>query len=121
VVACLTAGHSEDRPSPIIGYAFDGFAIHGSIGCADAECTRLATYRSGWSTTGDPRTYAWDNHEFLADDDPLTLDRCNGHVEPGGDYHYHATADFPYILGCYSGYVDPSMERPHRGPPRRRE
>lgn len=22
---------------------------------------------------------------------------------PNGDYHYHATDTFPYILGCYAG------------------
>ena len=34
---------------------------------------------------------------------PAYLDECNGHVGPSGDYHYHTTATFPYILGCYRG------------------
>ena len=65
--------------------------------------------------TGDPTTYAWDNHACTKDTciNPSGefLDQCNGHVGPNGDYHYHATlpkdetdyTGFPYILGCYHG------------------
>ena len=45
----------------------------------------------------------WDNYEYQGGDEPTILDQCNGHVGPAGDYHYHATASFPYILGCYTG------------------
>jgi hypothetical protein len=31
------------------------------------------------------------------------LDECNGRFGPDGTYRYHATATFPYILGCYRG------------------
>jgi hypothetical protein len=39
---------------------------------------------------------------------PADLDSCNGHVAataefPGGVYHYHTTADVPYISGCFRG------------------
>lgn len=33
------------------------------------------------------------------------LDECNGRYI-NGQYRYHVTADFPYYLGCYKGYVD---------------
>jgi len=122
IVSCLTAGHDANEPSPVIAWSFDGFAVYGPNECVDEACTEIAELRSGWQRTGDPTNYAWDNHRFVAQDSAIVLDACNGHVGPRDDYHYHATADFPYILGCYSGYVDPSMLRPTRegGPERGR-
>jgi hypothetical protein len=32
-----------------------------------------------------------------------TLDSCNGHGDAARGFHYHATEDFPYVLGCYRG------------------
>jgi hypothetical protein len=57
-------------------YAFDGFAIYGS---ADQDGTV-----------------------------PTDLDACNGHVgptasRPRGEYHYHATSQFPNLPGCLKG------------------
>lgn len=49
------------------------------------------------------KTYAWDNNEYRAKSGSQFLDRCNGHYGPAGDYHYHATETFPYVLGCYRG------------------
>jgi len=122
IVSCLTAGHAAAEPSPVIAWSFDGFAIYGPNECVDGDCTAVQEVRSGWQRTGDPTTYAWDNHRYIGPEDGVTLDACNGHVGSQGDYHYHATAGFPYILGCYSGYVDPSTQRPTRegGPDRRR-
>jgi hypothetical protein len=39
---------------------------------------------------------------------PSDLDACNGHTTPtpefpNGIYHYHVTADSPYIAGCFHG------------------
>jgi hypothetical protein len=39
---------------------------------------------------------------------PSDLDVCHGHVSatpefPSGIYHYHVTADSPYIAGCFHG------------------
>jgi hypothetical protein len=31
------------------------------------------------------------------------LDGCNGHTDEARGYHYHATAAFPYFLGCFAG------------------
>lgn len=39
---------------------------------------------------------------------PTDLDKCNGHKDSKRGYHYHATAGFPYILGCYRGVPEPS-------------
>jgi hypothetical protein len=92
-----------DQPSPVLGFAADGFAIYGSFECVDAGCAAVREMLSSWERTGDPTTFAWQAHTFVAKVAPEYLDRCNGHVGPHGDYHYHATADFPYVLGCFSG------------------
>jgi hypothetical protein len=103
LVECLTADTPAGEPDPVIAYSFDGFPIYGPMGCLDADCTEVVEFVSGWVQTGDPSTYAWDNHEYQGGADPTILDQCNGHVGPLGDYHYHATASFPYVLGCYAG------------------
>ncbi|MFM2245158.1 MAG: hypothetical protein RL071_1232 [Pseudomonadota bacterium] len=106
LVACVLMGLdvSADAPDPIIGYALDGFPIYGPRGCLDADCATPVTFQSGWVQTGDPSTYAWDNHTYVGDSaDPTVLDACNGRIGPDGTYRYHATATFPYILGCYAG------------------
>lgn len=36
---------------------------------------------------------------------PTDLDRFNGHEAADGEYHYHMTKNFPYILGGYRGVV----------------
>lgn len=54
------------------------------------------------------------------------LDECHGHEHSvAGDtgkiatrYHYHATAEFPYLVGCYKGTV--VSRPPPRSDPRRR-
>ncbi|HCK67260.1 MAG TPA: hypothetical protein DHW49_13440 [Anaerolineae bacterium] len=70
-----TAGHSA-----LMGYAFDGFGIYG---------------------------YYDSNGEEVTNED---LDECHGHtevVEWDGQlvemYHYHATHEFPYTVGCFKG------------------
>lgn len=105
LVSCIVENAASDGADPIIGYALDGFPIYGPRGCVDAECGEVVEFQSGWVTTGDPTTYAWDNHEFLPGEGAEFLDECNGRVGPDGSYRYHATASFPYVLGCYSGVV----------------
>jgi len=68
-------GHSK-----LVGYAADGFGIYGPRGT---------------------------NGKDVTDAD---LDECHGHthtVKFSGKkqkiYHYHATAEYPYTLGCYKG------------------
>ena len=70
-----SGGHSN-----LIGYAFDGFGIYGHRG---------------------------EGGEVLTTAD---LDECHGHTHTidwdGQDvemYHYHATWEFPYVVGCYRG------------------
>jgi hypothetical protein len=70
-----STGHSA-----LVGYAFDGFGIYGYYGEDGAELTNA------------------------------DLDECHGHthaIEWDGQvvdmYHYHATHEFPYTVGCFKG------------------
>jgi hypothetical protein len=71
-------------------------------------------FESAWEQTGDPSTYAWENHEYVEKGGEQYLDQCNGRTQPDGSYGYHATATFPYILGCYVGSAEGAGED---GPP----
>jgi hypothetical protein len=113
----------DGEVSPIIGYGLDGFPIYGPYGCVDSDCAEVLKFESSWEVTGDPTTYAWDNHDCLAAscDEAAgnMLDRCNGRVGPDGTYRYHATDGFPYLLGCYSGSAAEAGDTgvPGRGEP----
>jgi hypothetical protein len=100
---CILNDATTEGPSPILGFALDGYPIYGPRACVDADCTEIIEMQSGWVQTGDPSTYAWDNHEYRAVDSPTVLDQCNGRTGPDGQYAYHATEGFPYVLGCYHG------------------
>jgi hypothetical protein len=97
----------DGEPSPVLGYALDGFPIYGPWGCVDLGCEEVVKFESSWEQIGDPATYAWDNHACTATScdaaEGASLDRCNGRVGPDGTYRYHATDGFPYVLGCYRG------------------
>ena len=103
VQRCLSEGVKDGDPSPVLGFSFDGFPIRGPWGCADAECTNVIRYRSSWEKVREPHQDAWDAYDYVEKDDPGFLDACNGHTGPDGDYHYHVTETWPYILGCYAG------------------
>ncbi|MBT6175931.1 MAG: YHYH protein [Deltaproteobacteria bacterium] len=90
-------------PSPIVGYAADGFPVYGRYGCLDEDCAEVVEFKSSWDMTGDPTTFAWDAYTFNQKNDEQYLDRCNGRIGPDGTYRYHETAGFPYILGCFTG------------------
>ena len=103
----MNADPPADEASPVIGWALDGFPIYGPQECNDAACSSVVTLQSGYDKIGDPKSHAWDAYEWGAHaNDPGYLDSCNGHTGPNGDYHYHVTATFPYILGCYHGTAD---------------
>jgi hypothetical protein len=74
-VGDVEVGHSD-----LMGYAFDGFGIYGLRG---------------------------EDGQLLANDD---LGDCHGHTHDvmwDGDmvdiFHYHATWEYPYTIGCYRG------------------
>ncbi len=99
---CLSEVKDGDR-SPVLGYAYDGYAIRGPWGCLDGECNDVVKFKSSWEKVGNPDIDSWDAFDYVAKDGPEYLDQCNGHTDYSGDYHYHATETWPYIIGCYSG------------------
>jgi len=99
--------------SPILAYALDGFPIYGRYECTTTACTTVVEMLSAWERIGDPRTNAWSAYQYVAKTDAVYLDRCNGHTGPGGDYHYHETAGFPYVIGCYAGTPAAQAQRGH--------
>ena len=49
----------------------------------------------GWSFDGVRIFGLADRYKHLPE-----LDQCNGH-QHDGEYHYHATVDYPFFMGCY--------------------
>lgn len=79
---CVKSPFTErgDDHSPIVGFAWDGYPIHGpyeSKGVFAKDLTGAAA-----------------------------LDALNGHSDPERGYHYHVSATFPYIIGGYRGTPD---------------
>ncbi len=83
--SCVKSPFADDgtRHSPILGFAFDGFPIHGPYEEAGVMARDLKGDRA--------------------------LDVCNGHSDTARGYHYHVTPGrFPYIIGGYAGIPEPS-------------
>ena len=105
------------KHSPVIGFAFDGFAIYGPFGY-DKDGI-LVEMKSSYQLRPNQNGYGgiddWEYVEGLGH-----LDECNGILSlvPESQepiYHYHSTqkngADqigFPYFLLCYKGIPDQS-------------
>ena len=87
----------------ILGYALDGFPIYTTLGCLDSKCKKTAMMKSGYLKTGDPKTNSWSAYTYKKSTSNTVLDSCNGRKQPDGTYGYHATTDFPYIIGCFTG------------------
>jgi len=80
IPACLTKGESKRRASGLVGYALDGYPIFG------------------------PRGHGG---KLLSNDE---LDACHGKTSKvfyegrwRRIYHYNATLEYPYTLGCFRG------------------
>ena len=95
--SCIDDTAGPDGTSTLVGYALDGFGIFGS-------------YEGGKRLT-------------TAD-----LDECHGRtseIDWDGQkrvmYHYVATADYPYTVGCLRGRFDRALIRQLMGPPPARD
>jgi len=80
IPSCLTKGESKHRASGLVGYALDGYPIYGPRGARG---------------------------KLLTNDD---VDACHGRVSKvflegrwQRIYHYNATLEYPYTLGCLHG------------------
>lgn len=69
----LDASTAGNTHSGIIGYIRDGFALYGYRGEGGVELSNA------------------------------DLDECHGHSHGTLGYHYHATIEYPYTIGCYRG------------------
>ncbi len=85
-----------------VGYQVGTIGCTSSASCSSGYCTDVLI--NGAPTTACvPKTCIWSNHAYSAKAGSSYLDPCNGHYGPNGDYHYHTTNTFPYVLGCYRG------------------
>lgn len=92
------------KPSPVLGWAADGYPVYGPRECKDANCTGVIVMQSSYVKIGDPKSNAAKAYQYQAHPgDNAWLDECNGHVGPKGDYHYHSTMTYPYIINCFHG------------------
>jgi hypothetical protein len=69
----LDAAPLTDGHSGLVGYIRDGFGIYGYKGVGGVELSNA------------------------------DLDECHGHSHAPIGYHYHATMEYPYTIGCYRG------------------
>lgn len=69
----LDAAPLADGHSGLIGYLRDGFGLYGYKGVGGLELSNA------------------------------DLDLCHGHEHGTLGYHYHATMEYPYTIGCYRG------------------
>ena len=94
--SCVKSPFADDgqRHSPVLGFAFDGFPVHGPYEQSGVMAKDVKGDRA--------------------------LDVCNGHTDPARGYHYHVTPGrFPYIIGGYAGVPEPGnshlLRRPATG------
>ena len=77
--------------SPVLGFAFDGFPVHGPYESRELMARDLTLENAGAVRP---------------------LDVCNGHVDEQRGYHYHVTPNrFPYVLGGYAGVPEVANNR----------
>jgi len=114
--------YPSTKVSPVIGFAADGYPIHGPYFEDDKGVIREA--KSGWkcckdrpaavdgcpSGTESDGKYIDDYYYDDADPD-VDLDECNG-MEVKGQYYYFVTSDYPYMVGCFMGKPDETFDHP---------
>lgn len=105
----------DNTVSGVIGYAADGFPIYGPY-FDDGGTIRRAQpsfrLKSGTRPTGPNDPGGPYDGQFRADYEYVEglgdLDECNG-MSIDGQYRYHVTEGFPYIISCFSGTPDQSF------------
>lgn len=75
----LDSAPLSDGHSGLVGYIRDGFGLYGYYGPGGTELTNA------------------------------DLDECHGHDHAPLGYHYHATLEYPYTIGCYRGVPEPAF------------
>jgi hypothetical protein len=105
------------EPSPVIGFAADGFPIFGSF-IADGGTVRPAQssyqLKSGMRNGGPGGAYDGtfiDDWKYVAGSGDL--DACNGMVQDGV-YGYVVTESYPHVMACFTGVPDTSFRKRRR-------
>ena len=107
-------------PSPVIGFAADGYPIYGSY-FLDAETASVRKVVSSYHLlegnrpgpdNNDPGgsyngTYI-DDYQYI--ENSGDLDQCNGMVI-NDQYGYYVTDSYPWVLNCFIGSVDNSFSK----------
>ena len=106
-----------EMPSPVIGFAADGFPIYGTMFRDKDGTIRRAV--PGYELKTEPRpsppdgpggtpdgTYLED-YAFTGNGD---LDACNG-MTVDGQYGYYVTPSYPWVLNCFVGNPDSSFSK----------
>lgn len=115
-------GWSKSNPSPLIGYAADGFpiyAITATMGGQVKEMQSSYRLRSGNRPGGGQPGGRYDGtftQDYVYVAGAGDLDECNGaHVVtaeyPQGTYAYFLTASFPVVPRCLKGAPDASFAK----------
>jgi len=94
ISSCVIDTPDETGHSALVGYALDGFGIYGKKGEHGEELTSADLDECH----GHTHTITWDERKIQM-------------------YHYHATADFPYSVGCLKGNFSMQNVRTISGPP----
>ncbi len=105
-------GDHTPAPSPVVGFAADGFPIFGSY-FADGTTIRKAKpsyqLKAGQRNGGPGGVYDGtfvDDYQYVAG--LGDLDECNG-MTVDGVYGYFVSDGFPYIMNCFKGTPDASF------------
>lgn len=107
----------SSNPSPLIGFAADGFPIFGPYFDDNGEI-RVATssYRlkAGDRPSGNGNPGGQYDGSFRDDYEYVSglgdLDECNG-MTVNGVYGYYITDNFPYVIACFTGTPDASFNK----------
>ncbi|WP_411826077.1 YHYH protein [Luteolibacter sp. AS25] len=111
---------TEDKHSPLVGWAFDGFPIYALYGYADPEdpaseiVEMTSSYRLREGTRPSPPEGPGGTYDGAFSDDyeyvegSGTLDECNGRFTktpdfPDGTYAYFLSNEYPVILRNFRG------------------
>ena len=96
ISTCIDDKRLPDGHSALVGYALEGFGIYGRYG----EGGALLSSKDLDACHGHTHAIAWNGRNVVM-------------------YHYHATWDFPYSIGCLRGVYTMANVRAISGAPHR--
>lgn len=102
------------EPSPVIGFAADGFPIFGSYIRVSGQLRKARSsyqLKTGTRTGGPGGAYDGtfvDDWKYVSGSGDL--DECNG-MEQDGLYGYVVTDTYPHVMACFKGTPDTSFNK----------